>query len=99
MKPAAPPVAAAAVAAADPKKSTSKVVAPAPTRPAPQATVKIGPEKEAAKPGPAITTAKPSAEVASAEASPDKSLDLLAIAATVVALASLGVQLWIFLAT
>lgn len=87
----------AAVKPLDTKKATSKVdVAPA-GRPAPQATVKIGPAPPAAAPTPAI---KPAAavEAAPAEAAEDDSLtNLLAIAATVVALAALGIQVWMFL--
>ena len=68
-------------------------VAP-PARPAPQATVKIGPAAPAAAPAP-----KPAAtaEVETSEAGTDSLTGILAIAATVMALAALGIQVWMFL--
>jgi len=91
---AAPPPTIAAVAA---KKETAKVQLPPPARPAPQATVKIGPAAPAAAPAPTLKKAEatPVAEAAGGE--PDKLTGILAIAAAVVALASLGVQVWMFL--
>jgi hypothetical protein len=87
IKPAAPGDAA--------KKETSKVTVTPPSRPAPQATVKIGSSAPAAKPA---ATIKPAATAEDAtEAAPDQLTGLLAIAATVVALAALGVQLWMYL--
>jgi hypothetical protein len=78
------------------KKGTSKVEITPPARPAPQATMKITPASasSAAAPAAAIKTAAP-AEVA--EAAPDSLTGILAIAATVVALAALGIQIWMFL--
>jgi hypothetical protein len=67
-----------------------------PARPAPQATVKIGPAAPAAAPAPALKTASAS-EAAPAEAASDSLTGILAIAATVVALAALGIQVWMFL--
>jgi hypothetical protein len=78
----------------DSKKGTSKVELTPPARPGPQATVKIAPASPAAAPAAAIKTAAP-AEVS--EAAPDSLTGILAIAATVVALAALGVQVWMFL--
>ena len=69
-------------------------VAP-PNRPAPQATVKIGSAAPAVKPEASIKPAP--AEESAEAAAPDQLTGLLAIAATVVALAALGVQLWMFL--
>ena len=83
------------VTPADAKKGTSKVELTPPARPGgPQATVKIAPASPAAAPAAAIKTAAP-AEVS--EAAPDSLTGILAIAATVVALAALGVQVWMFL--
>jgi len=81
---------------ADAKKGTSKVEIAPPARPAPQATVKIGPAAPAAAPAPALKTAAP-AEVAPAAAESDSLTGILAIAATVMALAALGIQVWMFL--
>lgn len=78
------------------KKETAKVQVTPPGRPAPQATVKIGPAAPIATPGAAIKVAKEDDE-ATVAASTDSLTDILAIAATVVALASLGVQVWMFL--
>jgi hypothetical protein len=64
----------------------------APAKPAPQATVKIGPAAPASAPAAAI---KPAAEAPPVEE--DKLTPILAIAATIVALTSLGIQLWMFL--
>lgn len=87
-------------AAVDAKKSTSKVDVPAPARPAaPQATVKIGgPSAPAATPSATVQKAAP-VESASegSDGSGDQSTGLLAIAATIVALAALGIQLWMYL--
>ena len=79
---------------ADAKKGTSEVELTPPARPGPQATVKIAPASAAAAPAAAIKTAAP-AEVT--EAAPDSLTGILAIAATIVALAALGVQVWMFL--
>jgi hypothetical protein len=78
------------------KKETSKVQVTPPARPAPQATVKIGPAAPAAAPAPALKTAAaaPAAEAAPAS---DSLTGILAIAATVMALAALGIQVWMFL--
>jgi hypothetical protein len=82
----------------DAKKGTSKVEVTPPVRPAPQATVKIASASAstAATPTPAIKTAEAAAPVTS-EASSDSLTGILAIAATVVALAALGIQVWMFL--
>lgn len=77
------------------KKETSKVQVAPQTRPAPQATVKLTPGAPAAAPAPSIKTAEPEATVT--EVAPDQLTGILAIAATVVALAALGIQLWTFL--
>jgi hypothetical protein len=79
------------------KKGTSKVEITPPMRPAPQATVKIASASPsaAATPSAAIKTAE--AAPAATEAAPDSLTGILAIAATVVALAALGVQVWMFL--
>jgi len=84
----------AAVAAA--KKETAKVQVTPPVRPAPQATVKIGAAAPAAMPTP---TLKKEAVVAPEPTGgeTDPLIGTLAIAAAVVALASLGMQLWMFL--
>ena len=79
---------------ADAKKGTSKVEVAPPARPAPQATVKIAPASAAAAPAAAIKTAAP---VEAPEATSDSLTGILAIAATVVALAALGIQVWMFL--
>ncbi|MGA0849823.1 MAG: hypothetical protein ACO3RX_07710 [Chthoniobacterales bacterium] len=50
----------------------------------------------AAAPAAAIKTAAP-AEASTTEAAPDSLTGILAIAATVVALAALGIQVWMFL--
>jgi hypothetical protein len=83
---------------AETKKGTSKVEITPPARPAPQATVKIASAtpSAAAAPAAAIRTAAP-AEVTETEAAPDSLTGILAIAATVVALAALGIQVWMFL--
>lgn len=100
--PVAPKPAMAAPAALKPdpaveaKKSTSKVEIDPSSRPAPQATVKIAPASAAATPAPTIKTAAP-AEVSSGDAAPDSLTGILAIAATLVALAALGIQVWMFL--
>lgn len=92
----APPAAIKSAGAADAsKKETSKVTVTPPNRPAPQATVKIGAAAPAAKPEATVKSAAPAEEAT--EAAPDQLTGLLAIAATVVALAALGVQLWMFL--
>jgi hypothetical protein len=57
--------------------------------------VKIGPAAPAAAPSPALKTASATSEAAPAEA--DSLTGLLAIAATVMALAALGIQVWMFL--
>jgi hypothetical protein len=75
----------------DAKKVTSKVQISVPVKPSPQATVKIGPAAPAEAPAAAI---KPAA--GAVEAEEDKFTPILAIAATLVALASLGIQLWMF---
>ena len=90
----APPAALKPASAAEAKKSTSKVDV-APSRPTPQATVKISPARAAATPAPAIKTAVP-AEVSTGDA-PDSLTGILAIAATVAALAAVGIQVWMFL--
>jgi hypothetical protein len=79
------------------KKGTSKVEVTPPVRPAPQATVKIASASAsaAATPTPAIKTAE--AAPVTSEASSDSLTGILAIAATVVALAALGIQVWMFL--
>ncbi len=77
------------------KKETSKVQVTPQSRPAPQATVKISSGTPAAAPAPSIKSAEPEATVT--EAAPDQLTGILAIAATVVALAALGIQLWTFL--
>jgi hypothetical protein len=77
------------------KKETAKVQVNPPARPAPQATVKIGPAAPAAAPAPALKTAAPAE--AAPEAASDSLTGILAIAATVVALAALGIQVWMFL--
>jgi hypothetical protein len=79
---------------ADAKKGTSKVDLTPPTRPSPQATVKIAPAVPAAAPAAAIKTAAPAE---ASESAPDSLTGILAIAATVVALAALGIQVWMFL--
>jgi hypothetical protein len=91
----------ATAAPLDAKKATAKVeITPAsPAKPAPQATVKIGPAIEAAAPAPQLKKSpdKP-ADVESGVAGGEDSLTgILAIAATVVALASFGIQIWMFL--
>ena len=58
--------------------------------------MKIAPAAPAAAPAPALKTAAP-AEVAPVEAAPDSLTGILAIAATVMALAALGIQVWMFL--
>ena len=78
----------------DAKKGTSKVEVAPPARPAPQATVKIAPASAAAAPAAAIKTAAP---VEAPEATSDSLTGILAIAATVVALAALGIQVWMFI--
>lgn len=79
------------------KKGTSKVEITPPVRPAPQATVKISSASaSAATPAPALKTAAP-VEVAATEAAPDSLAGILAMAAAVVALAALGIQVWMFL--
>jgi hypothetical protein len=78
------------------KKSTSKVDVAPPSRPAPQATVKIAPASAAASPAPAMKSAAP-AEVSSGDATPDSLTGILAIAATVATLAAVGIQVWMFL--
>jgi hypothetical protein len=82
------------VAPADAKKGTSKVELTPPARPGPQATVKIAPAAPAAAPAAAIKTAAPAE---ASESAPDSLTGILAIAATVVALAALGIQVWMFL--
>jgi hypothetical protein len=82
--------------AAAPKKATSKVEITKPSRPAPQATVKIASASAAAAPAAEVKTAAP-AEASTTEAAPDSLTGILAIAATVVALAALGIQVWMFL--
>jgi len=57
--------------------------------------VKIGPAAPAAAPSPALKTAAP-VEAAPAAGS-DSLTGILAIAATVMALAALGIQVWMFL--
>jgi hypothetical protein len=83
----------AAIAA---KKETAKVQVTPPARPAPQATVKIGAAAPAATPAPAMKREAVAAPEA-AGGEPDPLIGTLAIAAAVVALASLGMQLWMFL--
>ncbi|MBE2181178.1 MAG: hypothetical protein IAE97_11975, partial [Chthoniobacterales bacterium] len=81
------------------KKETSKVQVAQTARPAaPQATVKLGQDAPAAAPKPEIKPAATAASVveASGEA-PDSSTGVLAIAAALVALAALGIQVWMFL--
>jgi len=78
------------------KKETSKVQVTPPARPAPQATVKIGPAAPAAAPAPALKTAA-AATVTEAAPASDSLTGILAIAATVMALAALGIQVWMFL--
>ncbi|MGA1129488.1 MAG: hypothetical protein ACO3XN_05420 [Chthoniobacterales bacterium] len=78
------------------KKDTAKVQVAPPARPAPQATVKIGSSAPTAAPGASIKTA-PQAEATTTEAAPDSLTGILAIAATVMALAALGIQVWMFL--
>jgi len=90
----APPPSMADVAA---KKETAKIQLPPPGRPAPQATVKIGPAAPAASPMPTLKRAEAAPVAEAAGGAPDKLIDILAIAAAVVALASLGVQVWMFL--
>jgi hypothetical protein len=101
-KPAVAPPAAlrpAAPGGAEAKKSTAKVEVAPPARPAPQATVKIAPAPAAgaaAAPAPALKKA----EVAgpeTVESSADSMTGILAIAATLLALAALGMQVWMFL--
>ena len=58
--------------------------------------MKIAPASAAASPAPAIKTAA-SAEVSSGDAAPDSLTGILAIAATVAALAAVGIQVWMFL--
>jgi hypothetical protein len=58
--------------------------------------VKIGPAAPAAAPAPALKTAAP-AEAATVEATSDSLTGILAIAATVMALAALGIQVWMFI--
>ena len=65
-------------------------------RPAPQATVKIAPASAAATPAPAIKTAAPE-EISSGDTAPYSLTGILAIAATLVALVALGIQVWMFL--
>ncbi|MFM8458769.1 MAG: hypothetical protein ACKOB0_07455 [Chthoniobacterales bacterium] len=67
-----------------------------PARPAPQATVKIGPAAPAAAPAPALKTGA-AATVTEAAPASDSLTGILAIAATVMALAALGIQVWMFL--
>jgi hypothetical protein len=81
-------------AAAEAKKATAKVNIP-PARPTPQATVKIASAQKAAAPTPRIPQATVEAE--EEEASTDSLTGNLAIAATVVAFAALGIQVWMFL--
>lgn len=80
----------------DAKKATAKVELTPPTKPAPQATVKIGTAAPAAAPAAAIKPAV-AAEATPTEAAPDSLTNILALAATVVALAALGIQVWMFL--
>jgi hypothetical protein len=82
------------------KKDTSKVQLPASSTrpiPAPQATVKIGSDAPAAAPKPEIKPTTSTAAPQTTEAAPDQLTGVLAIAAALVALASLGVQLWMYL--
>jgi hypothetical protein len=83
--------------AAAPKKATSRVEITKPSRPAPPATVKIASASAAAAPAAEIKTAAPAKEASTTEAAPDSLTGILAIAATVVALAALGIQVWMFL--
>ncbi len=79
-----------------PKKETAKVEVAPPSRPgAPQATVKLTPGAPAAAPAP--TLKKSEAKESETEAAPDQLTGILAIAATVVALAALGIQVWTYL--
>ena len=82
--------------AVETKKSTSKVEIDPASRPAPQATVKIAPASAAATPAPTNKTAAP-AEVSSGDTTPDPLTGILALAATLVALAALGIQVWMYL--
>jgi hypothetical protein len=84
---------------ADAKKSTAKVEVTPPARPAPQATVKIASAPAAgaaAAPAPALKKAEV-AEPEAVEPSADSMTGILAIAATLLALAALGMQVWMFL--
>jgi hypothetical protein len=58
--------------------------------------VKIAPASAAAAPAPAIKTAAPE-EVSSGDTTPDSLTGILALAATLVALAALGIQVWMYL--
>ena len=78
------------------KKGTSKITTSPAPRPAPQATVKIAPASAAATPAPAIKTAAPE-EVSSGDIAPDSLTGILALAATLAALAALGIQVWMYL--
>jgi hypothetical protein len=79
------------------KKETSKVQITPPGRPAPQATVKIGAAAPAATPAPAVRTAAPAEAAASESVESGSITGILAIAATVMAVAALGIQVWMFL--
>ncbi len=78
------------------KKGTAKIATGPTPRPAPQATVKIAPASAAATPAPAVKTAAPD-DVASVDPTPDALTGTLALAATLVALAALGIQIWMYL--
>jgi len=94
----AAPAALKPASAAEAKKGTSKIEVSPSARPAPQATVKIASASggTAATPAAPIKIAAP-AEASPSEAAPDSLTGILAIAATVVALAALGIQVWMFL--
>jgi hypothetical protein len=59
--------------------------------------VKIAPASAAASPTPSIKTAAPTAPADVADAVEDPLTGTLAIAATVAALAAVGIQVWMFL--
>lgn len=89
----------APLSVSSPKKETAKISLPAAGKPLPQATMNL--KKPAAPAAPAAADKKAaSAEAAEKNVAAGKAADsdlILGIAATVVALASLGIQLWTML--